>query len=197
MSIESAYIEDSDIFGNYLIHGIDEIIVPDAVSWWPSAPGWSVLCILILLWLLALIVRWLKYQWRNRYRAQALRQLEQVQKEAGNNLQPVLALLPYCIKVTALQAYPRQNVASLSGHAWLAFLDAHYSGPSFSTGVGEKLLSIAYLPEEDWQLDEKESRALIKMSRRWIKKHIEVSGDVSGDIAGELSGDLSGQETDV
>ena len=171
-------IEETDTFGNYLIHGIDEIVLPDVISWWPSAPGWQVLGVIVFLWLLTLAVRLVKHDWRNRYRRQALRQLDQVQNKAGSELLPVVALLPYYLKVTALQAYPRQNVASLTGNEWLSFLDAHYSGPSFSKssdgkGMGEHLLSIAYLPQAQWRLNDAECKTLIEMTRRWISTHIE------------------------
>ena len=164
-------IEKSGSFGNYLIHGIDEIILPESVSWWPTAPGWQVLGVLVGVALLFLASRLAARWWRNRYRRQALKQLELVQRQAGNQLQSVVAILPHYLKVTALQAYPRADVASLSGNNWLIFLDAHYAGPSFSEGVGEKLLAVAYLPPEQWQLSEQESNYLIKMSRLWIAKH--------------------------
>ena len=168
-------IEGTDSFGNYLIHGIDEIILPDAVSWWPTAPGWKVLAIIIVILLLFICVRWMKRWWRNRYRREALRQLMQVQQHAGKQLQEVVAVLPYYLKVTALQAYPRQDVASLSGEHWLAFLDKQYSGAVFSDGIGRKLLAVAYLPQEQWQLSERDSEALISMSRLWISKHREAA----------------------
>ena len=168
-------IETSDTFGNYLIQGIDEIILPDAISWWPSAPGWQVLGVLAGLFLIYLLTRRAKRWWRDRYRREALRQLAQLQQQAGERLHDVVVKLPYFIKVTALQAYPREEVASLSGNDWLNFLDAHYSGPSFSEGTGKKLLTVAYLPHEQWQLNDKESHALIKMSLQWITKHREVT----------------------
>lgn len=168
-------IEDTDSFGNYLIHGIDEIILPEAVSWWPTAPGWKVLAIIIVILLLFICVRWMKRWWRNRYRREALRQLVQVQHHAGKQLQEVVAVLPYYLKVTALQAYPRQDVASLSGDNWLAFLDKQYSGAAFSEGIGRKLLAVAYLPQDQWQLSEKDSEALISMSRLWITRHREAA----------------------
>lgn len=168
-------IEDTDSFGNYLIHGIDEIILPDAVSWWPTAPGWKALAIIVVILLLFLCVRWMKRWWRNRYRREALRQLMQVQRQSGKQVQEVVAVLPYYLKVTALQAYPRQDVASLSGESWLAFLDKQYSGTVFSEGIGRKLLAVAYLPQDQWQLNEKESEALIRMSRLWISRHREAA----------------------
>ena len=30
-------------FGNYMLHGIDEISLPPAVSWWPQTLGWKLL----------------------------------------------------------------------------------------------------------------------------------------------------------
>ena len=180
MSIEkSGAIETTDTFGNYLIHGIDEIILPEAISWWPSAPGWNVLAVIVFAWLMLRAIRWAKRWWSNRYRRQALQQLEQLQQQPGKQLQDVVSVLPYYIKVTALQAYPRQDVASLSGNDWLAFLDAQYSGPSFSEGLGKKLLDVAYLPHEQWQLNEEESYTLINMSRRWIAQHKETHGKVN------------------
>ena len=164
-------IEDTDTFGNYLIHGIDEIIVPDAIPWWPSAPAWKVLGVIMVLLLIAQTIRWAKHWWRNRYRREVLRQLEQLQHQAGTRLQDVVAMLPYYIKVTALQAYPREDVASLSGPDWLSFLDANYSGPAFSADTGKKLLSVSYLPREQWQMDDTESQKLIEMSRQWIARH--------------------------
>ena len=168
-------IEETDSFGNYLIHGIDEIILPETVSWWPTAPGWKALAIIIVILLLFICVRWMKHWWRNRYRREALRQLMQVQRHAGKQLQEVVAVLPYYLKVTALQAYPRQDVASLSGENWLAFLDKQYSGTAFSEGIGRKLLAVAYLPQDQWGLSEKDSEALIRMSRLWISKHREAA----------------------
>lgn len=167
-------IEKTDSFGNYLIHGIDEIILPEAVSWWPSAPGWHVLGVLLVMLLVVQAYRSAKRWWHNRYRREALRQLASVQLQADTQIQDVVAVLPYYMKVTALQAFPRRDVASLSGSDWLMFLDTHYSGPSFSSGVGEKLLSVAYLPREQWQLNDQECNTLIKMSRRWIAEHKEA-----------------------
>ena len=168
-------IENSSSFGNYLIHGIDEIILPDAISYWPTAPGWQVLGVLVGIVVIIRAIQRAKHWWRNRYRREALRQLDQVQKQAGKQLQDVVAVLPHFIKVTALHAYPRQEVAALNGKPWLSFLDAHYSGPAFSEGIGEKLLALAYLPREQWQLNDQESNELINMVRRWIALHSEAT----------------------
>lgn len=164
-------IENASTFGNYLIHGIDEIILPEAISYLPTAPGWWFIGAMFGVWLLVKIRQGSMTWWRNRYRREALRQLNQLQGQAGDQLYDVVALLPHYLKVTALQAYPREEVASLSGRPWLAFLDAHHTGPAFSKGPAEKLVVLSYLPRDQWQLDEAESRQLISMVRHWIKSH--------------------------
>ena len=170
-------VENTETFGNYLVHGIDEILLPEVVPWWPSAPGWKVLGLIFLTWLLLRGIQLTRRWWRNRYRREALRRVKQLQQQAGGNALDVVAFLPYYIKVTALQAYPRAEVASLSGESWLAFLDAHYSGPPFTEGTGRKLLAVSYLPREQWQLNDSESDRLIQMVRQWIVTHHEA-GDV-------------------
>lgn len=168
-------VENTETFGNYLVHGIDEILLPEVVTWWPSAPGWKVLGLIFLVWLLLRGIRLARRWWRNRYRREALRRIKQLQQQAGSNAMDVVAFLPYYIKVTALQAYPRAEVASLSGESWLAFLDAHYLGPPFVEGTGRKLLAVSYLPREQWQLNDNESDRLIQMVRQWIVTHHEAS----------------------
>jgi len=46
-TINSEAIENSATFGNYLIYGIDEIILPQVIAYYPSAPGWQVLGLLV------------------------------------------------------------------------------------------------------------------------------------------------------
>jgi hypothetical protein len=168
-------VENTDTFGNYLLQGIDEIMLPGAIPWWPSAPGWKVLSLILLAWLLLCAIRLARRWWRNRYRREALRQLQTLQQQDDSKALDVVASLPHYIKVTALQAYPRAEVASLSGENWLTFLDAHYSGSSFSEGTGRKLLAVSYLPRERWQLDDNECDQLIQMVRQWIATHHEAS----------------------
>ena len=162
-------IENADTFGNYMIHGIDEILLPEAVSWWPPAPGWVaagiIIGVLLIVQLFRVATRW----WRNRYRREALRQLDQLQQRG--ELPELISKLPYYIKATALQAYPRHEVAGLSGDNWLVFLDAHCPGSSFREGVGQNLLPIAYQPKEQWHVSDDDAEQLIHMSRHWIANH--------------------------
>ncbi len=162
-------IENTDTFGNYMIHGIDEIILPEAVSWWLSAPGWQFLGFFLGVVLLVYIWRLTKRWYQNRYRRKALQLLEQL--EQNTSLTEIIAKLPFYIKTTALHAYPRTDVASLTGNDWLAFLDDHYSGPSFQQGTGRHLLTISYQSSDKWQFNDDEATQLLNMSRQWIANH--------------------------
>ena len=162
-------IENTDTFGNYLIHGIDEIILPETVSWWPSAPGWRFLGFFLGGVLLVCIWRLTKRWYQNRYRRKALQLLEQLEQNAS--LTEIIAKLPFYIKATALHAYPRTDVASLTGNDWLAFLDDHYLGPSFQQGTGRHLLTISYQSSDKWQFNDDEATQLLNMVRQWIANH--------------------------
>jgi len=76
------------------------------------------------------------------------------------------------VKRTALHAYPREEIASLSGEAWLRFLDASYNGTGFTDGPGQILAQTAYLPSNELEACNKEDISLLlKLVRKWIKKH--------------------------
>jgi hypothetical protein len=160
-----------DTFGNYLLHGIEEIHLPEPVAWWPQTPGWIILAGLFLLWCLFRLYLAARIWWHNRYRRAALAQLDKLEQRAAGQYQLVLPALPPLLKATALQAFPRADVAALSGEPWLAFLDRHYDGASFRQGSGRQLLSIAYRPEADWQLSAGEAQQLIAMCRHWLGQH--------------------------
>jgi hypothetical protein len=160
-------------FGNYLLHGIEEVQLPQAISWWPQTLAWQLLGLLCLGLLTAWVYHQAKRLWRNRYRRQALKQLSALENNASH-WQQVVAQLPHLLKATALKAYPRSDVAQLSGQSWLRFLEAHYSGPAFSDKTGQQLLVIAYQPPERWCLTDAQAQRLTNRARTWIREHKQV-----------------------
>ncbi|MGI9285257.1 MAG: DUF4381 domain-containing protein [Pseudomonadales bacterium] len=160
-----------DTFGNYLIRGIEEIALPEPVSWFPQTIGWKILALLALLFAAYKSYHAAKRWWRNRYRRSALLKLKVLEEEADGDYSKVAAELPSLLKAAALHAYPRAQVAALSGESWLEFLDAHYSGPSFRSGTGQHLLTIAYQSRAQWHLEPADARTLITMCRRWLRQH--------------------------
>ncbi len=160
-----------DTFGNDLLHGIAEIHLPSPVPWTPSAPGWTILWVLLLMagtwtaW--RLFSRWR----RNAYRRRALGLLKSVRRRTLPGDKAALAALPRLLKNAALKAYPRSRVASLSGEKWIAFLEDHCPDPGFRDQAGRHLTAIAYEAPETWSITEQEAARLFALVERWIRRH--------------------------
>ena len=102
-----------------------EIHLPDAVGWWPPAPGWWILPILVLLaagiaWYCRLLYKRRRYSAINMARKELARIKSRyaVDRDAGHCVRSVSGLLRrLCISV-----FPRAESAGLTGAEWLAFL---------------------------------------------------------------------------
>ena len=75
------------------------------------------------------------------------------------------------MKRTALAAFPREAVASLSGMEWLRFLDRTGHTDAFTRGPGGILSELAYDPKLATRLDTAAVEALFRLVRRWIRGH--------------------------
>ncbi|MBN8432063.1 DUF4381 domain-containing protein [Microbulbifer salipaludis] len=130
--------------------------VPESVSLWPQTPLAQLLLGAVLL--LCLYVAWRTYRHyrANAYRRAALKAL----RHAGDNPGDIAALL----RRTALVAYPRAQVAGLTGERWLAFLNRQYPGDAFRNDIGESLLRGAYRSCPS-------NPALTQAAQDWIRHH--------------------------
>ncbi len=147
-----------------------DIHLPDPINWWPLAPGWWVITLLSAL-LLIWLVRYLRdKQQGTRYRRLALAELQQAKPESSNTQDEVLFVqqLNELLKRTALAHYPRQSTASLSGKAWLEFLDQSLQTSEFSSGVGQALAELPYREQVDTEID---CQALWALCRKWVREH--------------------------
>lgn len=129
------------------------LILPPSVSFWPATPAW-----LALFAVLAALMFWLAWRawrrWRaNAYRREALRGLEAAQHPAE-----IAAIL----KRTALAAWPRRQVAALSGPDWAAFLRDTAPGAKLDVAAAQKLASLAYASTSAHARDD---------AARWIRCH--------------------------
>ncbi|MCL6416445.1 DUF4381 domain-containing protein [Aestuariirhabdus sp. Z084] len=161
---------DPATFGNYLLHGIEEVQLPPPVSWAPQTGGWALLAGLLVLLLGYLAYKGLRHWWCNRYRRQALHQLKQCRRHTESP-RALARQIPLLLKATALQAFPRAQVASLSGERWLEFLDAQYPGPPFCGDLGRLMLTLDYAPPSHQTIDAQQARQLSEMARHWIRTH--------------------------
>lgn len=131
---------------------------PAPVSWAPHTIGWwvvfGVLALLVLWFAVHEIRRWL----RNKYRREALRELATTSPEHFSTL----------LKRTAIVAWPRERVASLSGEKWIGFLAQSSSINTFEESPGNRIeqvaLSAAALSTEDRD-------KLRDLAAQWIRRH--------------------------
>lgn len=142
---------------------LHDIVPAPPVPWWPPAPGWYVMAALITVAGAVLAWRWLVRRRRNAYRRQALSLLDGLNPEAG--MMPEVAAL---VRRTALSAFPREEVAPLTGEGWLAFLDRTGGNPVSTHGPEHRLAELVYGTRT---ADPEERHQLIAAVRRWIKTH--------------------------
>ena len=146
------------------LDNLHDIVMPEAVSWWPLAPGWYVLLVIVVGLAINFAIRAMRRYRRNAYRREALAMLLNASADPSSLSSEVAVLL----KRTALSAFPREQVASLTGEGWLAFLDRTGATKDFSQGAGRVLGGGQYGVDA---LSEFESAALLSAAVSWIRNH--------------------------
>jgi len=134
-----------------------DLHLPEAIGWWPLAPGWWVVIVLVLLGIGFLLRAWLRTRARGAARRYALRQLDAIVQQYDEHKDPVAfgANLSELLRRVMLAYAPRQDVAGLTGEEWLQWLDQDLAQPVFSSGPGRQILDLPYrnpnteLPEPD------------------------------------------------
>lgn len=145
---------------------LKDIHLPDPIGWWPLAPGWYFLIAGAALIVLALAIFLYRLYQQGRAKRQALRMLAEYIRlyQEDQNHQLMSARLSELLRRVALAYYPRQQVASLEGQAWLDFLNEAGNGVNFNA-VRELLIVQPYQAKGDYPL-----KPLISRCEQWIKQ---------------------------
>lgn len=117
---------------------------PPPVGFWPPAPGWWLLAVLVLVLVLiaiGLLIRALRQPSR-RLRQAGLAELKAVERDNDDALALALAV-SNLMRRYAIVRYGRDQVARLHGQAWLDFV-AEHGGQALSGAPGEALLQAVY-----------------------------------------------------
>lgn len=150
------------------VAGLIDIPLPPEVNLWPQTWESRIAIVALLAVVIAVVWRQVRYRRVNRYRREALAELNAMRQVGSSRREELLTRLTLLVRRTALAAFPREKVASLAGPPWLSFLDRSYGGQEFSQGVGRLLVSGPYQPIEP---DDAELQSLAGLVRRWIKVH--------------------------
>ena len=123
-----------------------DIRYPSEIDWWPMAPGWWLVLILIVTLLFVVILKLYQKYNENRARRAALSWLKSIQNDnvirsATKELTKTLSTL---LRRTMLAYLPRNEVANLVGDRWLDFLDQGLDENYFSQGEGRCLITKPY-----------------------------------------------------
>jgi len=151
-----------------------DIHLPDAVSWWPLAPGWWIVIALLLLLSLS-VVLWRYLRKQGQLRRDASLELKQIVAEykKRDNARQLINQLSMLLRRLCVSAHPHYASAGLTGVAWLQFLDEIHRKKNkpkirrFSTPSGELLITVPY--NNSKKISQNDVNALIAMCQDWVR----------------------------
>lgn len=141
-----------------------DIHLPEPGGFWPPAPGWWVVSALVLALVIWLAV-WLYRRHRaNRWLKQARRELDQLSRSKQADHQRLIEL-NRLLKRAARHRYPERRPESLSGDAWIAFLQETLPDRARTTEpVFRALAESSWRPSSQLTFEEAEIAC-----RRWLR----------------------------
>jgi len=150
-----------------LLSQLRDIHAAPAAPWWPPAPGWWVLALLLLL-ALVWVGRRILVRYRNHQRRkQMLNWIEHLNSniDPQRNPQDYLSTLNRIFKLVALRAFPDEQCAALAGQDWADFLIGKMKASQTSESLNV-LASGPYDPAPQF-----DAQVMSELTRHWIKQH--------------------------
>ena len=147
---------------------LKELKLPDAISWWPLAPGWWILLVLVIGLLFCAIFLLRKWWLSNQDRRETLRLLKSVyaQWQAGGRSQEYILQVNTALKCFCRDRFP--EALSLSGESWINFLNRRAGITLFDGDIAKALAQGAYMPEQDDR--QIPAQQIMQASLSWLKK---------------------------
>ena len=143
-----------------------DIHLPDAIGYWPLAPGFYILGVCVCAVILGVGFLLIRHIINGRSKRQALRVLQTYHQDhlKQPNSQLSAARISELLKRVALVYYPRERVASLQGDAWIDFLNQTAHNIDF-TQVRTLLIECPFQPPQPCDL-----LPLFDRTKLWIKQ---------------------------
>lgn len=140
------------------------IHLPETMGWWPPAMGWWISAVLLLMLLFAAIYLYKRFTRKTAIKT-AKKILLTIKQDSSLDNKEMLVELSELIRRVAVSLSPRKKTASLTGQAWLAYLDSTVVGTPFSSGVGAVLANAHF--QKKWQNDI-DMNQLIALCEQWL-----------------------------
>lgn len=143
-----------------------DIISPLDQGWWPPAPGWWFVAIIVLyiVWrLVRRLVNYFTYEFAGLRKA-ALQELAGLQNQAALSDHQFAEQVSALLKRVAVVRYAGHQPALLSGKDWLAFLDQTNPSQCFSQTGGEAIGHVQYQDQAKF-----DRCKLANAAQAWVK----------------------------
>lgn len=145
---------------------LKDIHLPPDIIWWPLAPGWWILIALLASLIGIGVWKWLHHRRTHAYKRQAQSELQALKSQYSDNPNLYCQQLSQLLRRVALMSFPQQQVASLTGHDWLSFLDKTGKTTAFMQGAGQELITVGLQGKNNASIE-----VLHSLSTQWIKNH--------------------------
>lgn len=147
-----------------LLLQLRDIQAPPEPAWWLLAPGHLTVLGLVIL-LLGCAWMMLRYRRENRLAKLAEYELKLIRSDFHQHQDPrQLAIrLSRWLKQVTLEAYPARQLQSLSGEAWLEFLDTSLGDSRFTRGCGRVFGAAVYQSQITLDADQ-----VFTLCRHWL-----------------------------
>lgn len=152
---------------NDLLAGLRDIHGAAEPGWWPPAPGWWVLGLVVSV-LVLLALRWLLQRWQvSRRRRRYLAALERIQRDIDPAQHPAefVAHVNRLFRAVALRAFPGPDSARAQGEEWVRFVRSRLPDSAVARALGA-LAAGPYQPHPVF-----DAAALASAARSWILRH--------------------------
>ncbi len=129
--------------------------------------GWWIVGIVVAVYALRSARRHFRRWYRDRYRREALARVSALQQGPATNGE-LIRELNTLLKLTAIAAHSRDEVASLTGEAWPEYLNTQCDSPAFDSSLKPLLASGSY---SNPAIDAALRSHLFDGATRWIRSH--------------------------
>lgn len=146
------------------LDNMHDIIVPNAVSFFPLAPGRYGIIALCLALIFHFIIQIYKNYQAKQYKREALLELDSYKEKTKENSIALLSLS----KRIALVAYGRKEVARLADEPWWNFMEKH-STLKFTNEFRMQMSQLLY--DDTYVLNDVQYESLKQVTETWIRTH--------------------------
>lgn len=144
---------------------IGQLIEPAPVAFSFDAPGWTVIAVALVVILLTVVVFLWRNHIRNRYRRDALRHVQALERDVQDH-NTLVYEVNMILKRIALRFAARKEVASLRNQEWIEFLNGTSKPHLFSDAVATNLFRVY-----SGNVTSQHARDFIVTAKQWIKGH--------------------------